>query len=446
MSALDLFRAETRDWLAANCPPTMRTRMVSGEEVNGGRKKPSSNPEAYLWLQRMLAKGWTVPTWPRAYGGADLSKDEFLILLDELRRINARPPLMGMGVSMIGPTLLEYGTDDQKQRHLPPIAAGELAWCQGYSEPGAGSDLASLSTRADDVGDHYRVNGAKIWTSGANHADWIFCLVRTDFSAPKHDGISFLLFSMDSPGVSTRPIQLISGSSSFCQTFFDDVLVPKQDLVHKAGQGWTVGKRLLQHERSGLAQLASADQAGPMERIMPALSLPAMARYYLSHKAGHADADQMPWGKQGQALAQGAAEATTQGVGQVTGQQAAEDAQLNAGELTDPALRDDIVRYDMAMRAFKLTQQRTLAESEANTPGATTSIFKYMEAVLVKQQLEIQLRIRGTQAFGWEGSAFTEEEIRMCRLWLEAKAISIAGGSNEIQLNIIAKRVLGLPD
>ena len=397
MSALREFREDTRAWLEAHCPPSMRTRMVQGEHVNGGKKRPSTNPEAGVWLENMASKGWTVPTWPTEYGGAGLSKAEFVVLLEELQRINARPPLGGMGVSMIGPTLLEYGTEEQKLRHLPPIARGEFAWCQGYSEPGAGSDLASLQTSAEDKGDHFLVNGSKIWTSGANYADWMFCLVRTDKDAPKHQGISFLLFSMDSPGVDTKPIELLSGNSPFCQTFFDNVKVPKEDLVGKLNDGWTVGKRLLQHERSGLAALASADMAGPLERIKPSVTLPELAQQY-------------------------------------------------AGGEIEPALRADVTNNEMLKRAFLLTQQRAVEESEANTPGAATSIFKYVEANYVKEQLELQMQIRGTQGVGWSGDTFDDEELSMCRLWLEAKSISIAGGSNEVQLNIIAKRVLGLPD
>jgi alkylation response protein AidB-like acyl-CoA dehydrogenase len=373
--------------------------MVAGEDLGGGRKRKSTNPDAYVWLERMAEKGWTAPTWPKEYGGGGLPKDEFLILLEELQRIKARPPLGGMGTTMIGPTLLEYGTEDQKQRHLPSIIKGDIAWCQGYSEPGAGSDLASLQTKAEDKGDYYLVNGSKVWTSGAMHADWIFCLVRTNPQAPKHEGISFLLFSMDSPGVSVKPIEMLNGHSPFCQTFFDDVEVSKIDLVHKENQGWSVAKRLLQHERSGLASLASADKAGPLQRIKPSMPLADLAKHY-------ADSD----------------------------------------VIADAALRDEIVVNEMQKRAFNLTQARAVAESEANTPGAATSIFKYIEAEYVKEQLELQNRIRGTQALGWEGDAFTREEISMCRLNLEAKSISIAGGSNEIQLNIIAKRVLGLPD
>lgn len=399
MTFLENFRTETRDWLEENCPASMRTRMVAGEDVGGGRKRKSTNPDAYVWLERMAEKGWTAPTWPKEYGGGGLPKDEFLILLEELQRIKARPPLGGMGITMIGPTLLEYGTEDQKKRHLPSIINGDIAWCQGYSEPGAGSDLASLQTKAESQGDHYLVNGSKIWTSGAMHADWIFCLVRTDTQVPKHEGISFLLFSMDSPGVSVKPIELLNGHSPFCQTFFDDVQVPKIDLIHKENQGWRVATRLLQHERSGLASLASADTAGPLQRIKPSMPLPDLAKHY-----------------------------------------------AGADVIADAVLRDEIVVNEMQKRAFNLTQARAVAESEADTPGAATSIFNYIEAEYVKEQLELQNRIRGTQAFGWEGDSFTSEEIGMCRLNLEAKSISIAGGSNEIQLNIIAKRVLGLPD
>ena len=280
MTSLEDFRTETRDWLEENCPASMRTRMVAGEDVGGGRKRQSTNPDAYVWLERMAEKGWTAPTWPKEYGGGGLPKDEFLILLEELQRIKARPPLGGMGITMIGPTLLEYGTEDQKKRHLPSIINGDIAWCQGYSEPGAGSDLASLQTKAESQGDHYLVNGSKIWTSGAMHADWIFCLVRTNAQVPKHEGISFLLFSMDSPGVSVKPIELLNGHSPFCQTFFDDVQVPKIDLIHKENQGWRVATRLLQHERSGLASLASADTAGPLQRIKPSMPLPDLAKHY----------------------------------------------------------------------------------------------------------------------------------------------------------------------
>ena len=217
----------------------------------GSTKIKIEDPDVTLWLDRMIEKGWTAPTWPKEFGGAGLSTEEYVVLIEEMRRIDARPALGGMGTSMIGPTLLEYGTDEQKQEHLPKIAKAEVAWCQGYSEPGSGSDLASLNTRAVDSGDHYLINGQKIWTSGAQWADWMFCLVRTDPDVPKHNGISFVLLSMDQPGVTVKPIRLISGNSPFCETFFDDAVAYKDNLVGELNKGWTVGKRLLQHEDRG---------------------------------------------------------------------------------------------------------------------------------------------------------------------------------------------------
>ena len=262
---MERFREEVRSWLAENCPESMRTPMPEAETVWGGRKQQFVNPDARLWLERMAEKGWTCPTWPKEYGGGGLSAEENRILAEELRSINARPALQSFGIWMLGPALLEFASHEQKLEYLPPICRGEIRWCQGYSEPGYGSDLAGLQTRAEDQGDHYLVNGSKIWTSYADEADWIFCLVRTDTTAPKHEGISFLLFDMTSPGVSTAPIKLISGSSPFCQTFFDDVKVPKGQLVGELNRGWTIAKRLLQHERqmiSGIGGISALGGAG----------------------------------------------------------------------------------------------------------------------------------------------------------------------------------------
>ena len=399
MSELSEFRADTRAWLEENCPASMRTPMVENEMISGGSKHRSPNPDSYLWLDRMAEKGWTVPNWPQEYGGANLSMDQYVVLLEEMAGINARTPLTGMGTVMIGPTLLEYGTDEQKEHHLPKIASGEIRWCQGYSEPGSGSDLASLQTRAVDEGDHYKINGQKIWTSGANFADWIFCLVRTDPDVPKHEGISFMLFTMDQPGVTVKPIKLISGTSPFCETFFDDAIAEKGNVVHRVNQGWTVAKRLLQHERSGIHSMAAAATA--TTRAQTSMTLPEAARHYLTN------AD---------------------------------------GTISDRSLRDDVVQHGMNERVLSLTQRRTVEESEGGTPGAATSIFKFYGAEVRKNQLELQLKVRGTQSFGWEGDSFTGEERELTRNWLGSKAGSIAGGSNEVQLNILAKRVLGLPD
>jgi len=254
MSELETFRSETRNWLEANCPPSMRGTSVEDDDdsIWGGRKAKFKNPEQKLWLDRMAAKGWTAPTWPKEYGGGGLSNAEARVLAQELARLKARPALMSFGIWMLGPVLLEYATEEQKKQFLPGIVKGEIRWCQGYSEPGAGSDLAGLRTQAIDKGDHYLVNGQKIWTSYADKADWIFCLVRTD-NTKKHEGISFLLFDMSSPGVEARPIKLISGQSPFCETFFTDVKVPKKQLVGKLNGGWDIAKRLLQYERQNIS-------------------------------------------------------------------------------------------------------------------------------------------------------------------------------------------------
>lgn len=399
MGELEDFREETRAWLDENCPPSMRKPAREDEVIGGGQKQVFENPEAKLWLDRMAERGWTAPTWPREYGGGGLTKDEYLILQDEMQRINARQPITGMGFSMIGPTLLDYGTEEQKREHLPKIVRGEVRWCQGYSEPGAGSDLAALSTRAEDKGDYFLVNGQKIWTSGAQYADWIFTLVRTEPQAPKHEGISFLLIDMDQPGVTVKPIKLISGASPFCETFFDDARAEKGNLVGQLNRGWTVGKRLLQHERSSISGLNTGGRRGRYDDMRP---LPEIAGEY---------------------------------VGMVD------------GKLADSGLRKGIIDNVMDYRAFNITQRRATEENESGgTPTYVTSVFKYFGSEIGKDRLELQLKAMGTQSLGWEGETFTDEEKTLTRSWLRSKANSIAGGTAEVQLNIIAKRVLGLPD
>ncbi len=385
------FRSEVREWLDANCPDSCRGL---GEVPGGGTKAPMTDDQR-LWLDRCASRGFSVPTWPKEYGGAALGKDEYVVLLEEMRALEVRAPVAGMGTSMIGPTLLEYGTEAQKARHLPRIARGEVWWCQGYSEPSSGSDLASLRTRAEDHGDHFIVNGQKIWTSGAFNADWIFCLVRTDSDVPKHDGISFLLFTMNQPGVTVRPIRLLSGNSPFCETFFDNAVAQKADLVGGLNKGWTVAKRLLQHERSGISMLASG---GNRET---GAELHDLARQYVGEEDGR---------------------------------------------IGDAGLRQTIAKHYIDGQAFRLTQRRTVEESQGSTPGPATSIFKYYGANLRKERAELQVSLMGTQGIGWEGDTFAGGELATTRNWLGGKAGSIAGGSNEVQLNIIAKRVLGLPD
>ena len=394
MGNLASFRAEVRDWLETNCPESMRTPMPADESPGGGRRAKFKNPDTKLWMDRCAERGYTVPMWPQEYGGAGLSKDENVVFQEEMRRINARPPHVGMGISMIGPALLEYGTDEQKAQHLPKIATGEIWWCQGYSEPGSGSDLASLRTAAVDAGDDFIVNGQKIWTSGANFADWMFCLVRTDPDAPKHEGISFVLFDMETPGVSVKPILLISGMSPFCETFLDDVRVPKENLVHELNKGWTVGKRLLQYERSSIGGIGGGQQTRSLEDF---------AKDYVG-----TDAD---------------------------------------GKIADPALRASIVSHRINDRSFALTMRRSVEESESGrAPGALSSMFKLYGTEQNKNKYELLASAMGTQFLGWDGETFSDEERTQTRAWLRSKANSIEGGTSEVQLNIIAKRILGLPD
>ncbi len=401
MSALEQFRESTRDWLEANCPESMRTAMVPEEIVWGGRNAEFNNPDSKLWLQLMADKGWTCPTWPAEYGGGGLAKEEARILSEELARINARPALTSFGISMLGPVLLEYGNETQKQEHLPKIVRGEIRWCQGYSEPGSGSDLASLGTRAEQQGDHYIVNGSKVWTSYADKADWIFCLVRTDTEVPKHAGISFILFDMASEGVSTKPIQLISGSSPFCETFFDDVRVPVENLVGRINDGWTIAKRLLQHERTMISSFGlsrgQSDRGGTTATVA---SLEGAAMHYRG----------------------------------------------DSEKLSDPVLRDQIAQFKIDSEAFALTSLRSAEESRRGGPSATSSMLKNYGCELNKRRYELLLQALGSQALGWEGEGFNSDELQITREWLRSKANSIEGGTSEIQLNVIAKRVLGLPD
>ena len=392
MSELEVFRQETRSWLEENCPAAMRSRVDSFEGLyTGGRNPEIDHPDQKIWCDRMAARGWTVPHWPAQYGGGGLSKEHVKVLHQEMRRIEARPALSSFGISMLGPALLQFGNEEQKQEHLPKIVRGEIRWCQGYSEPGAGSDLASLQTSAEDCGDHYIVNGQKVWTSYADKADWIFCLVRTDNSGSKHQGISFVLFDMTTPGVTTRPIKLISGSSPFCETFFDDVKVWKKNLMGEEGKGWTIAKYLLTHEREMISGFGSSS-------------------------------------------------------GKSLGEQAVEAMGVDiTGRLSNSVLRQNIAQYQLDGRAFSATMNRVGDEAKAGKGlGAASSTFKYYGTELNKRRNELNLAVGGEQALGWEGE-FCNEGMAS-RAWLRSKGNSIEGGTTEVQLNIIAKRVLGLPD
>lgn len=392
------FRQETRAWLAANCPESMRRPVtdMNRDHFWGGRDPKFSSDDQRVWFERMRDKGWICPTWKKEYGGAGLSAAEAAILSEELRRIHARPPHVNLGIWMVGPAILEFGTEEQKLEHLPKIARGEIRWCQGYSEPGAGSDLASLQCKAVRNGDEFIVNGTKIWTSYANHSDWIYCLVRSNPDAPKRDGITFLLFDMASPGVSTKPIIMTNGDAHFCQTFLDNVRVPVANVLGQIDKGWTVAKRVLQHER---AMMAEMEESSGRPEDNPA----DIARKYLP---------------------------------------------MEGGKLVDRALRDRIAQHNMNAQAFEITMRRVGEEFAARDPlaGMAMVIAKYQGTEEDKRKYQLLLDILGTQGVGWEGTGFDSEELRISKHYLSTYAHTVAGGTSEVQLNIIAKQVLGLPE
>jgi alkylation response protein AidB-like acyl-CoA dehydrogenase len=385
---LETFRAEARDWLRDHFPPSL-----AGRAPKAGEGDPAG-ADFDRWKGDLCARGWGTPTWPAAYGGGGLTAEAARVLRQEIRKVGGWNPIgWTMGVRMLGPTLLEFGSEAQKRHHIPPICRGEIRWCQGYSEPNAGSDLAALQTRAEDRGDHFLVNGQKTWTSGGQYADWCFCLVRTD-PMKKHEGISFLLIDMRSAGIEVRPIRLISGASPFCETFFSDVAVPKANLVGPLNGGWTVAKRLLQFERRRSEDApARGGDPRPLEDA---------ARAYVG-----VDAE---------------------------------------GRLADADLRARITRHLMDRRALAMTIERVARADAAGGPSATTSILKNAASVVNQESAELMVEVMGAQGLGWQGAGFDEAELDTVREWLGGKASTIYAGSYEIQNNIIAKRILGLPD
>ncbi|MES2341518.1 MAG: acyl-CoA dehydrogenase family protein [Pseudomonadota bacterium] len=397
---IEAFRKDVRAWLEANYPAELRDpkAKTDPEAVWGGRAFAGGDDPQAVWTKRMGEKGWTTPTWPKEYGGGGLSPQEARVLDQELAAGRYRPGVLAFGIWMLGPVLLEYGSEEQKKTFLPPIVRGEIRWCQGYSEPGAGSDLASLATRCEDKGDHWLINGQKVWTSYADKADWCFCLVRTDTSK-KHEGISFVLIDMATPGVETRPIQLISGESPFCETFFTDVKIPKDQLVGKVNGGWEIAKRLLQYERQNI----SGGFGGGGGAGGSAADLPVVAKSY--------------------------------------------NGTDGAGRLADADLRQRITKNEMDFRSLRLTIARTAAEARAsNGPSAATSIIKFAAAEFAKERSELMIESMGHQGLGWAGDDFTPGELTATHGWLRSKGNSIEGGTTEVNINVVAKRVLGLPD
>ena len=384
---LAAFRADIAAWIGENCPtPLLGRPMDENAIVWGGRKWTFTDENQRLWLERAIGRGLTAPRWPVEYGGAGLSRAQEKIYREEMERLGAPPPLESFGLWMLGPALLEFGNPEQKAEHLPKITRGEIRWCQGYSEPGAGSDLANVQTRAEDMGDHWLVNGQKIWTSYADKADWIFALVRTDRDAPKHKGISFLLMDMETPGITTRPIRLISGKSPFCETFFDNVKVPKENLVGELNRGWDIAKYLLTHEREMIG---------------------GGARGLLGGRS----------------------------VSQIL---AAQDGDIMA----DPVLRAEAMQLEVDALAFGLTMDRYKDQAEAGRGvGNASAMLKYYGTELNKRRYELLMATAGSEGVEWDGA-----HGGLAPEWLRTKANSIEGGTTEVMLDIIAKRVLEMPN
>jgi alkylation response protein AidB-like acyl-CoA dehydrogenase len=395
--ALEAFREEIKSFLAEHAPKSLYNTSPSGvfDGYWGGTKHPAVHPDILRWRDVMYERGYTAPTWPKEYGGGGLDKERAKILWQEVHALGLPRPVVGFGFAMIGPTLLEFGNEEQRREHLPRICRGEIRWCQGYSEPGAGSDLANVQMKAERDGDDFIVNGQKIWTSHADKSDWIFCLVRTDPNAKKQSGITFLLADMSSPGITPRNIELISGASPFCEVFFEDVRVPVKNVVSEINKGWTVAKALLGHERSMIGQnIGRSPGSGQRELV-------AKARKHIAAE----------------------------------------------GPLPDPILRDKIAKVSMDEVTFQLTLAR-LAQSAlaGQNPGTESSIMKIAGTEIKQARYELGMEIASLAGLGWEGEGFDQDDIAFTREYLRSRANTIEGGSSEIQLNIIAKQVLRLPD
>lgn len=401
MSELEKFRSEIRTWLESEVPPSLHGRPMSMMEVGGDAEPANIRDDRARYLQVMASRGFTTPMWPKDYAGGGLSPQHAKVLQEEITRLRLPPAMMGMGQSMIGPTLLVHGTEQQKHEYLPKIVSGEHRWCQGFSEPGAGSDLASLRCSAvlDPDGKTFTINGSKTWTSGGQFANWIFMLVRTD-TTTKHNGITFLLVDMRTPGIEVKPIRLISGNSPFCETFFTDVKAEVRNVVGVINGGWTVAKTLLNFERSGMGGIAGG---APARR---------------------------PMGASGDRLFRIAKEA----VGE------------RDGKIADSSIREQVTDVMLDEMALALTVRRSAENRKATgSPGEETSMFKLYTSALGHRRDELNIALRGTDALGWEGGGFTADDLAQTRGWLSAKATTIFGGTSEIQRNIITKRVLRLP-
>ena len=375
------FRDEVRAWLAQNLPAELRDKVARYEELSRG--------DLLRWHRILARKGWIAPAWPKEWGGTGWNVVQRYIFEEELGYAGA-PTLPPFGVTMCAPVLLRFGSEAQKRRFLPRIYSGEDFWCQGYSEPGSGSDLASLKTRAVREGDHYLVSGQKIWTTLAHYADWIFCLVRTDTGASKRqEGISFLLMDMKSPGITVRPLVLMDGGREVNEVFFDQVKVPAENLVHEEGKGWTVAKYLLGHERLNTGRI------GASKRELAKLKDFAASR-----------------SRDGRSL------------------------------MEDPRFRDGLSRVEVELTALEITNLRFLDRMRrtGQPPGAEVSMLKIKGTEIQQALTELMMQAAGPDALGGADPLAAAIGLRYCNF----RKTTIYAGSNEIQRNIIAKMTLGL--
>jgi len=380
------FRDEVRDWLQANLPNDLRKKVIDYQEL--------SRDDLLGWHRILAKKGWIAPEWPIEWGGKDWTVVQRYIFEEECAFAGC-PPLIPFGLKMCGPVLHRFGTPEQQQRFLPGIYNGDVFWCQGYSEPESGSDLASLKTSAVRQGDYYIVNGQKIWTTWGHHADWIFCLVRTDQGAKKQEGISFLLFDMRTPGITVRPLILMDGAHEVNEVFFDDVKVPAENLVHRENDGWTVAKYLLGHERMGTGGI------GGSKRELAKLK--ALATKEM---------------RNGKPL------------------------------LEDPRFRDKVSRVEVELMALEITNLRFLDQLRGGrAPGAEVSLLKIKGTEIQQALTELLVEVMGplTQPFrAIEAMDFDMSTAALLPRYFNYRKTTIYAGSNEIQRNIIAKATLGL--
>ncbi|MBN8928737.1 MAG: pimeloyl-CoA dehydrogenase large subunit [Rhodospirillales bacterium 69-11] len=387
------FRAEARRFFRSEIPASIRAKVAEGEGLTR---------DDMITSQRIMNQhGWAVPNWPVAWGGKEWSPVQVYLYQDEMQQANAPTPI-AFNVSMVGPVIAQFGNDEQKQRFLPATANADIFWCQGFSEPGAGSDLAGLRTRAERKGDTYVVNGQKIWTTLAQYADWIFCLVRTDPAAKKQEGISFLLIDMKTPGITVRPIITIDGGREVNEVFFDNVEVPAENLVGQENKGWDYAKFLLGNERTGIARVGASKAKVARIKELAALE-----------QSG------------GRPL------------------------------IDDPKFQEKLAAVEVELKALEMTQLRVVADErklEKGRQNPASSILKLSGSVIQQRLTELLMEVVGPFAMPYQrefdgnnepviGPEYATEAAPM---YFNYRKVSIYGGSNEIQHNIIAKAILGL--